>query len=211
MPHVMERVELVRKFRLESVKAATREYANYPTQFVEIKQPESDYLMIPRVSSEKRKYVPIGFLDCNVIASDATSFIPNATLYHFGILASSVHNAWMRVVCGRLKSDYRYSVQIVYNNFPWPNPTDQEKVKIEQTAQAILDARALFPDSSLADLYNETAMPPELRKAHQDNNRAVMQAYGFNPKVFTDDKESLIVAELFKLYIKEVTLCEKSV
>ena len=198
MPHIMERVEAVRQFRLGSVKAATREYANYPTQFVEIKQPNSDYLMVPRVSSEKRKYIPMGFLKSEVIASDATSFVPNATLYHFGILTSNVHNAWMRVVCGRLKSDYRYSVNIVYNNFPWPNPSDEQKTKIEQTAQAILDARALYPNSSLADLYDEVAMPVELRRAHQQNDHAVMEAYGFPVK--SSFTESQCVTELFKLY-----------
>jgi hypothetical protein len=125
--------------------------------------------------------------------------IPEITLYHFGVLESNVHMAWMRTVCGRLKSDYRYSNTIVYNNFPWPNPTEEQKAKIEQTAQAILDARALYPDSSLADLYDELTMPVELRKAHQDNDRAVMQAYGFNVKTMT---ESQCVAELFKLYQK---------
>ena len=202
MPKVMERLDAVKKFRLESVKAATREFANYPAQFMEIKQPDSEYLLIPRVSSEKRNYVPIGFVSPNVIASDATSFVPNATVYHFGILTSSVHNAWMRVVCGRLKSDYRYSVNIVYNNFPWPKPTEKQKAKIEQTAQAILDARAKYPDSSLADLYDETAMPLELRKAHQANDRAVMQAYGFDPKM----TENEMVAELFKMYQKTVNI-----
>lgn len=196
MPKVAARVEAVRKYRLDSVKAATREYANYPSQFMEIKQPDSEYLLVPRVSSERRNYIPIGFVSPDVIASDATSFVPNATLYHFGILTSSLHNAWMRVVCGRLKSDYRYSVNIVYNNFPWPNPTDTQKVKIEKTAQAILDARANNPDSSLADLYSETFMPKDLRQAHQANDRAVMEAYGFDPKM----TESQIVAELFKLY-----------
>ncbi len=123
--------------------------------------------------------------------------IPNATLYHFGILTSNVHMAWVRAVCGRIKSDYRYSNDVVYNNFPWPTPTDAQKAKIEQTAQAILDARALYPDASLADLYDEVAMPPELRKAHQNNDRAVMQAYGFSVK---DTTESKCVAELMKLY-----------
>ena len=200
MPKVMEKLDAVKKFRLESVKAATREFANYPAQFMEIKQLDSEYLLIPRVSSERRNYVPIGFVSPNVIASDATSFVPNATVYHFGILTSSVHNAWMRVVCGRLKSDYRYSVNIVYNNFPWPNTTEAQEAKIEQTAQAILDARALYPDSSLADLYDENAMSVELRKAHQANDRAVMQAYGFDPKM----TENEIVAELFRLYQKIV-------
>ncbi|MBE6813417.1 MAG: class I SAM-dependent DNA methyltransferase [Ruminococcaceae bacterium] len=197
LPKVAERVERVRDFRLSSVKAATREYANYPTRFMEIKQPDSDYLMVPATSSENRKYVPIGYLNKNVIASNAASFVPNATLWHFGILTSNVHMAWMRAVCGRLKSDYRYSVNIVYNNFPWPTPTDEQKAKIEQTAQAILDARALYPDCSLADLYDELTMPVELRKAHQANDKAVMQAYGFSLKM----TESECVAELMQKYV----------
>ena len=123
--------------------------------------------------------------------------MPNASLYHFGVLMSNVHMAWMRAVCGRLKSDYSYSNTIVYNNFPWPKPTKEQKAKIEKTAQAILDARALYPDSSLADLYDELTMPVELRKAHQENDRAVMQAYGFPIKTMT---ESQCVAELFKMY-----------
>ena len=140
----------------------------------------------------------MGFMSPDVICGNANLMIPNATLYHFGILESNVHMAWMRVVCGRIKSDYRYSNDIVYNNFPWPNPAEEQKQKIEQTAQAILDARALYPDSSLADLYDEITMPVELRRAHQENDRAVMQAYGFPVKsTFT---ESQCVAELFKLY-----------
>lgn len=197
LPHVMERVENVRKFREASVKAATREYAAYPTRFMEIKQPNSDFLMIPATSSENRRYVPIGYLDKNVIASNAASFVPDATIYHFGVLTSNVHMAWMRAVCGRLEMRYRYSVNIVYNNFPWPTPTDEQKAAIEKTAQAILDARALYPDCSLADLYDEVAMPPELRKAHQANDKAVMQAYGFDVKSMT---ESTCVAELMKMY-----------
>ena len=198
MPQVIKRVEAVREFRLKSVKAATREYANYPSQFMEIKQPESDYLMIPATSSENRRYVPIGYLDKNVVASNAASFVPNASLYHFGVLTSSVHNAWMRCVCGRLEMRYRYSVNIVYNNFPWCNPTDDQKAKIEQTAQAILDVRNKYPDSTLADLYDETFMPKDLRKAHEANDKAVMDAYGFKAGM----TESEIVGELFKLYEK---------
>jgi hypothetical protein len=202
MPLVMKRVEAVREFRLASVKAATREYANCPAQFMEIKQPEEGcYLLIPRVSSERRKYVPIGFLDFLTIASDAVQFIPNASLFEFGVLTSNIHNAWMRAVCGRLKSDYRYSANIVYNNFAWCNPTDEQKAKIEKTAQAILDARAKYPESSLADLYDELSMPPELRKAHQENDRAVMEAYGFWGKL---NSESECVAELMKMYQKLV-------
>ena len=141
----------------------------------------------------------MGFIDDSKIVTNAVLFIPNATLYHFGVLTSNVHMAWMRAVCGRLKSDYRYSKDVVYNNFPWSTPTEAQKAKIEQTAQAILDARALYPDCSLADLYDEVTMPPELRKAHQDNDKAVMQAYGFSVREMT---ESTCVAALMKLYQK---------
>ena len=198
MPKVMERVEAVRQFRKASVKEATRNYADYPSRFMEIKQQETDYILVPAVSSERRRYVPIGYLNKNVIASNTASFISNTTLYHFGILTSNVHNSWMRVVCGRMKSDYRYSNNIVYNNFPWCTPTDEQKARIEQTAQMILDARAQYPDCSLADLYDETTMPPELRKAHQANDLAVMAAYGFDKKI----TESECVAELMKMYQK---------
>ena len=199
MPSVAKRVEAVRTLRLKSQRNATKTLAYIPHLFGEIRQPESgNYLLIPRVSSENRHYIPIGILPHEVIASDATIILPNATLYHFGILTSSVHNAWMRVVCGRLKSDYRYSVNIVYNNFPWPTPTEKQKAKIEQTAQAILDARAKYPDSTLADLYDETFMPTDLRKAHEQNDRTVMEAYGFDKGM----TESQIVAELFKMYEK---------
>ena len=142
-------------------------------------------------------YIPMGFLDNTFIPADSATIIPEATLFHFGIIMSNVHMAWVRTVCGRIKSDYRYSKDIVYNNFPWPTPTDEQKAKIEETAQAILDARALYPDSSLADLYDEVAMPPELRKAHQQNDKVVMQAYGFSVKDMT---ESMCVAELMKMY-----------
>ena len=197
MPLVRERIAKTREFRLSSSKAATRKFADMPTRFMEIRQPGSDYIIVPRVSSETRRYIPMGYMDKDVICSDSNILIPEITLYHFGVLESNVHMAWMRVVCGRLKSDYRYSNTIVYNNFPWPTPTDEQKARIEQTAQAILDARAKYPDSSLADLYDELTMPVELRKAHQDNDRAVMAAYGFPIKTMT---ESQCVAELFKLY-----------
>ena len=197
MPNVMKRVDAVRDFRLNSTKEATREFANQPTRFMEIKQPMSDYLMIPATSSEKRKYIPIGYLEKNVVASNAASFVPDATLYHFGVLTSNVHMAWVRTVCGRLEMRYRYSVNVVYNNFPWPSPTDEQKTKIEQTAQAILDARALYPDCSLADLYDELTMPSELRKAHQANDKAVYEAYG---KSWDMRSESDCVAYLMKMY-----------
>ena len=198
-----DRVQAVREFRLASSAKTTQGYAKVPHLFAQITQPEGeDYLLVPSVSSERRRYVPIGFMKSDVISSNAVQIIPNATLYHFGVLTSNVHMAWMRVVCGRLKSDYRYSKEQVYNTFPWPNPTETQKAKIEQTAQAILDARSKFPNTSMADLYDEVTMPVELRKAHQENDRAVMQAYGFPVKsTFT---ESQCVAELFKLY-KEKT------
>ena len=199
MPSVMKRVTNVREFRLHSPKEATRKYADYPTRFMEIRQPETEYILFPSHSSENRKYIPIGFVSPDVICGNANLLIPNATLYHFGILTSNVHMAWVRAVCGRLEMRYRYSSDIVYNNFPWPTPTEEQKAKIEQNAQAILDARAVYPDCSLADLYDENAMPPELRKAHQENDRAVMKAYGFDVKTMT---ESSCVAELMKMYQK---------
>ena len=196
---IMKRVESVKQFRLNSTKAATKKDAETPTLFQEVRQPtEGFYLLVPRVSSERRRYVPIGFMSYDIIVNDSVQIIPNANIYEFGIITSNVHMAWMRAVCGRLEMRYRYSKDIVYNNFPWCNPTDEQMKKIEQTAQAILDARAKYPDSSLADLYDETLMPPELRKAHQENDRAVMAAYGFSTKM----SESECVAELFKLYEK---------
>ncbi len=194
---VRDRVLKVRDFRLLSSKEATRKFADYPTRFMEIRQPKTEYIIIPSHSSENRKYIPIGFVSPNIICSNANLMIPEATIYEFGILTSNVHMAWVRTVCGRLKSDYRYSNDVVYNNFPWPTPTDEQKAAIEKTAQAILDARAKYPDCSLADLYDEVAMPPELRKAHQENDKAVMRAYGFWGKINT---ESECVAELMKMY-----------
>lgn len=201
MPYCLERVKAVKEFREGSKRTQTLKAADWPQKFAMTVIPQSNYLLVPRVSSERRKYAPIGFMTPDNFVNDAVQIIPDATLYHFGILTSNVHMAWMRAVCGRLKSDYRYSANIVYNNFPWPTPTDEQKARIEQTAQAILDARALYPDSSLADLYDEVTMPPELRRAHQQNDRAVMQAYGFPIKDFT---ESDCVAELLKMY-KELT------
>ncbi len=200
-PILMKRIEAVRDFRLKSSKAATVQSAATPTLFGEMRPCDSDYVAIPKVTSENRRYVPIEYLKYDIIAGDKLFQMPHASLYHFGVLTSNVQMAWMRAVCGRLKSDYSYSNTIVYNNFPWPNPTDEQKCKIEVTAQAILDARAHYPDSSLADLYDELTMPVELRRAHQENDRAVMAAYGFNVKTMT---ESQCVAELFKLY-KQLT------
>ncbi len=194
---LLDKIQATKDFRLASTKAATQKYAEYPMRFMEVRQPDSDYILVPRHSSENRRYIPFGFIDSDVICGDANNMIPEATIYHFGVIISNVHMAWVRVVCGRIKSDYRYSNDIVYNNFPWPNPTEVQKAKIEQTAQGILDARALYPDSSLADLYDPLTMPPELRKAHQANDRAVMQAYGFNIKEMS---EADCVAELMKMY-----------
>ncbi len=197
MPNCLKRVENVRESRLASKSAPTRKLADVPTRFHVENMPKGTYIVIPEVSSERRRYIPIGFMTPEVLCSNKLRLMPNANLYHFGILTSNVHMAWMRAVCGRMKSDYSYSKDIVYNNFPWPTPTEEQKAKIEQTAQAILDARALYPDSSLADLYDEVTMPPELRRAHQQNDRAVMQAYGFPIKDFT---ESDCVARLLEMY-----------
>ena len=186
-------------------------HRNYPLSYnllaynrntPEQQHPLTEYILFPSHSSENRKYIPIGFVTPDIICGNANLLIPDATLYHFGVLTSNVHMAWVRAVCGRIKSDYRYSNDVVYNNFPWPTPTDEQKAKIEQTAQAILDARALYPDCSLADLYDEVAMPPELRKAHQANDKAVMQAYGFWGKINT---ESACVAELMRIYKKLIS------
>ena len=201
MPEVMKRIELCRQDRLNGAPDRQK-LAETPTLFRETKNPNT-FVVVPAVSSERRKYVPIGFLDSNTIPTNLVTIIPNASLYHFGVLTSNVHMAWMRAVCGRLKSDYRYSKDIVYNNFPWCNPTAEQKAKIEQTAQAILDARAEYPDSSFADMYGEQMyMFPKLLQAHRENDRAVMQAYGF--PVRNDFTESMCVAELMKQYQKLV-------
>ncbi|MDE5754655.1 MAG: class I SAM-dependent DNA methyltransferase [Oscillospiraceae bacterium] len=195
---VLERVEKVRAFRLASKKDATRKKADTPTLFDEIKESKTGYVALPKVSSENRRYIPIDYLSAEVIAGDKLFMVANAELYLFGVLTSNVHMAWTKTVCGRLKSDYSYSNTIVYNNFPWCKPTDEQKKKIEKTAQAILNARARYPDCSLADLYDELTMPPELRKAHQQNDFAVMETYGFDRTI----TESECVAELMKRYQK---------
>ena len=197
-PQVYKRVELCRNNRLSMKDIGTRRLAESPTTFRDTLNPDN-YIALPMVSSERRRYIPMAYYHGDTIPTNQVQIIPDATLYHFGILESIVHMAWMRAVCGRLEMRYRYSKDVVYNNFPWPNPTDEQKAKIEKTAQAILDARALYPDSSLADLYDELTMPVELRKAHQENDNAVMRAYGFDPKKI-EDKESLLVADLFKRY-----------
>lgn len=195
MPLVIKRIQAVKKMRENSTFEQTRKMAETPYKFREEFNPDT-FIAIPVVSSENRRYIPIGYLDKNVIAGNKLFMVENASLYHFGVLISNVHMAWTRTVCGRLKSDYSYSNTVVYNNFPWCNPTPEQQKRIEHTAQAILDARALYPDCSLADLYDELTMPPELRKAHQQNDLAVMTAYGFDKKI----TESECVAELMKMY-----------
>ena len=196
MPKVMERVAAVREYRLKSSSAGTRKLADTPTRFHVTNIPKTNYIIIPKVSSEKRRYIPMGFMTPDIMCSDLVFIVPNANLYHFGVLTSNVHMAWLRAVCGRLETRYRYSKDIVYNNFPWCIPTDEQKLKIEHTAQAILDARALYPESNLADLYDPLTMPKELQRAHQQNDRAVMQAYGFSDK---DTSEADCVASLMKM------------
>ncbi|MFA5625856.1 MAG: DNA methyltransferase, partial [Bradymonadales bacterium] len=196
MPECLKRVEAVRNFRLASKSLGTRKIAQSPTRFHVENMPTSDYIIVPRVSSENRHYIPIGFMHSNVIASDAVLIIPNATLYHFGILTSSVHMAWMRTVCGRLEMRYRYSKDIVYNNFPWPELSAAHENKVSALAQKILDTRARYPESSLADLYDSNAMPADLLKAHEALNKAVFKLYGFNLKA----SEAEIVASLMRRY-----------
>ncbi len=198
-PFIMGRIEGVREFRLNSKKAETRKSAEQPMLFQEVRQPEKEYIIIPRHSSENRGYIPFGFVSPEVIVNDAVQIIPEATKYHFGVLMSNVHMAWVSTVCGRIKSDYRYSKDIVYNNFPWPTPSPEQMSKIEETAQSILNARALYPNSSLADLYDELTMPAELRRAHIENDKAVMRAYGFSIKETT---ATSCVAELMRRYQK---------
>jgi len=164
--------------------------------FGEIRQPKGNYLLIPRHSSQSRNYIPIGFIPADVICGDANLLVPDASVYQFGIMTSSVHMAWVKTVCGRIKSDYRYSIKTVYNNFPWPTPVEAQRAKIEDTAQAILDARQVYPEASLADMYGNLIVFPDLLKAHRANDAAVLEAYGF-PK---DPPESDIVARLFKMY-----------
>ena len=196
LPECIKRIESVRDFRASSNRPATKKLADTPTRFGTENIPTSNYLLIPKVSSERRQYIPVGFMEPEVLSSDLVFIIPDATLYHLGVLTSSVHNAWMRVVCGRLKSDFRYSKDIVYNNVPWPEATEQQKNQIEESAKMILNAREKYPEASMADFYSNLILFPELMKAHRANDAAVLEAYGF-PK---DATESDIVARLFKMY-----------
>lgn len=197
MPKCMERVKNVREFRLKSSSEGTMKLADRPTRFHVENMPKTNYVVIPETSSEKRRYIPMGFLTPQSFCGNSLRLMPDASLYHFGILMSNVHMAWTRAVCGRLKSDYRYSKDIVYNNFPWPTPSKEQKEEIEKTAQMILDARNLYPDCSLSDMYNDMYLFPELLSAHRENDKAVMKAYGFWGKIKT---ESECVAELMKMY-----------
>ncbi len=200
LPECLKRVENVRKYRLESKSEGTRKLAEKPTRFHVETIPTSPFLVLPLTSSQRRRYIPIGFMPEEYMPSNLVVVIENATIYDFGVLTSNVFMAWMRAVCGRLKSDYRITKDNVYNNFPWPNPTLEQKERIERTAQGILDARALYPDSSLADLYDEITMPSELRKAHQENDKAVMAAYGWTKKDEAYNSEAACVAELMRMY-----------
>ena len=193
---IVEILQKVSDFRKKSRKAATRKLAEVPFQPEFNSYSNSDFLLVPSVSSQKRKYIPIGYFDNSYITTNACFLIPNANKYTFGIMTSIVHNAWMRVVAGRLKADYRYSNTIVYNTFPWPEVDDKQKGAISKTAQDILNARSLYPDSSLADLYDPLTMPIELRKTHEANDKAVLKAYGLKPNATEEE----IVQHLFKMY-----------
>jgi hypothetical protein len=196
---IIDRVQSVRDFRLASKKGATQEAAKSPTIFAEIRQPTSNFIVIPQHTSERRKYIPIGFFTPEYIVHNSCTAIPDASQYHFGILSSVMHNSWLSRICGRIKSDYRYSAGLVYNNFPWPQqPTDKQIATVEAKAQAVLDARAVWPTSSLADLYDPNTMPPNLRKAHDELDKAVEQCYRKEP--FKSDRDR--VEFLFTLYEK---------
>jgi len=200
MPEVMRRVELVREKRSQSPREPTRRLADTPTLFGEIRQPQSDYILIPLTSSENRKYIPFSYLDPNSIVNNSCSTIADATMYHFGVLMSSIHMLWVNYVCGRLKGDYRYSNEIVYNNFPWPEPDKKQQGLIEEKAQKILDVRSKYPDSTLADLYDPLSMPPDLVNAHKELDKAVDKTYG--KKFYTDSERMKLLFELYENYIQ---------
>lgn len=206
MPESMKRVEAVRNYRLDSTSPGTRKIAETPRKFHVTNIPKGSYIVIPQVSSERRRYIPMGYMSEGVLCSDKVRIMPEGSLYHFGVLESNVHMAWMRAICCRLKSDYSYTVNDVYNNFPWPEIDETYKSRIENTARAILDARDLYPSSTLADLYDPLTMPPELRKAHQANDREVMKAYGFSIK---DMSEADCVAALMKMYEEKVNVLDE--
>ncbi|WP_208491282.1 type IIL restriction-modification enzyme MmeI [Paraburkholderia tropica] len=204
LPECMKRVEAVRTYRLASPSVPTQRLAERPTRFHVEFVPKGPYLLVPGVSSERRQFVPVGFASPDVFASNLVLTIPDATLYDFAVLNSTMHNAWMRAVCGRLESRYRYSASIVYNNFPWPKSDRLQRVALEATGQQILNARERFTGSTLADLYDPLTMPPELRRAHQANDRAVDATYGFKG----DKSDAARVAFLFELYGKLTSLIQ---
>ena len=200
MPECLKRVQAVRELRLASKSEGTRKLAEKPTRFHVENMPKGNYIVVPKVSSEKRTYIPVGFLSSQIFASALVFLIPDATLYHFGVLTSSVHMAWMRAVCGRLESRYRYSKDIVYNNFPWPQLTEGQRARVAQTAQAILDARAQYPDCSPAQLYGDNSfLFPDLVKAHQANDKAILELYGLSVKA----TETEIVGRLMEMYLEK--------
>lgn len=200
-PLIIDRVEKVKRFRQESVAKSTRDYP-YHTLFRQVTQPKTDFILVPRVSSERRKYIPFGFFSKDFIVGDSCQSIPGGSIFHFGIITSEMHMAWVKYTCGRLESRFRYSKDIVYNNFPWPkNPSDKNKALVEEKAQKVLDTRAKYPDSSLADLYDPLLMPPDLVKAHQELDRAVDQCY--RPQPFTT--EMARIEYLFELYEQYLT------
>ena len=200
MPECLKRVDAVRELRSKSNRASTNKLAEKPTRFQTENMPKGRYIVIPEVSSEKRRYIPMGYMDDSVLCSNKLRLMPEATLYHFGVLESNVHMAWLRAICGRMKSDYDYSIEIVYNNFIWPTPTSKQRAKIEQTAKAILDARALYPESTYKDMYGDRMyLFQELQEAHKENDKAVMEAYGFWGKL---NSEAECAKELLKMYQK---------
>ena len=200
MPECMKRVEAVRKYRLASKRKSTLKLAETPTRFGSEVFPEGNYIAVPQTSSERRRYIPMGWLDGSVICTQTLQIIPDAGLYHFGVLESLIHMAWMRVVAGRLETRYRYSNTLVYNCFVWPDVSDKQRERLERSAQKILDARGRYPDSSLAELYDETLMPVELRRAHRENDEAVGAAYGF-PEEW---EELEVVSRLMEMYSARV-------
>jgi hypothetical protein len=206
---IRERVELVRKWRSNSERGNTKKLAETPTLFAEVRQPKTNYLAFPTVSSVNRKYIPIAFLSPDIVASNQLYVLPNVELYHFGVLTSIMHMAWLKYICGRLKSDYRYSASIVYNNFPWPdNPSEKQTKTIEEKAQHVLDVRVSFPTSSLADLYNPLTMPPALVKAHNELDKAVDAAY--SKQVFTSEAKRMeFLFELYEKYTAGLFVKEK--
>jgi hypothetical protein len=205
---LLKRIEAVRIFRKQSRKVATVKWADKPTLFTEIRQPKTNYILLPRHSSENRKYIPIGYFSKDFIVADSCNSIPNATKYHFGVLTSEMHMAWVKQVCGRIKSDFRYSNDIVYNNFPWPEkPTDKQRKLVEEKAQKVLEVRKEFPNSSLADLYDPLTMPPTLVKAHQELDKVVDLCY--RPQPFPNETKRIeFLFELYEKYTKPL-LAEK--